>query len=290
MAAVLDPRTLQRFKNEAQAAAALDHPHIVDVYGVGCERGVHYYAMRLINGCTLADVISELRNQASGNRSQESEGAKPLAPANPKSKIQNPNFASTTPLALLSTVRNGKKSAYFQIVAELGLHVAEGLSHAHEQSIIHRDIKPSNLMLDGQGKVWITDFGLAHIEANQSLTMTGDLVGTLRYMSPEQALAKRVPVDQRSDIYSLGATLYELLTLRPVFAGDDRATLIHRIAFSDPIPPRRLNPQIPSDLETILLKMLEKDPHSRYASAGDLAEDFRRFVEDKPITARRPGF
>src|SRR5262245_60022261 len=136
-AAVLDPRTLQRFKNEAQAAAALDHPHIVDVYGIGCERCVHFYAMRLIDGCTLADVIAGLQDHE--------------LPPNQKSKAQSPESppASTAPLALLSTVRSGNHSAFFRQVAELGIHVADGLHHAHEQGVVHRDIKPSNLMLDG---------------------------------------------------------------------------------------------------------------------------------------------
>src|SRR5439155_5535112 len=116
-----------------------------------------------------------------------------------------------------STARSGKRSTFFQKVAELGIHVADGLAHAHEQGIVHRDIKPSNLMLDAQGKVWITDFGLAQIESSQNLTVTGDLLGTLRYMSPEQTLANRARIDHRAEIYSRGPTLYELLTLRPGF-------------------------------------------------------------------------
>ena len=288
-AAVLDPRTLQRFKNEAQAAAALDHPHIVDVYGIGSERCVHYYAMRLIDGCTLAEVIADIGNREQGTGNREGEAPPEPSPANPKSKFQNRKSASTAPLALLSTVRTANKSAFFRMVAELGIHVADGLHHAHEQGVVHRDIKPSNLMLDGQGKVWITDFGLAQIETSPGLTHTGDLLGTLRYMSPEQTLANRAPIDHRSDIYSLGATLYELLTLQPVFGESNRSALLQQIALRDPTPPRKLNPQIPADLETILLKMLEKDPRSRYASAADLAAELTRFVENKPITARRPS-
>lgn len=294
LAAVLDPRTLQRFKIEAQAAASLDHPNIVDVYGVGCERGVHYYAMRLINGCTLADLIAQYRHQAHRDPSKLPSSLSP--PASRTDEVEA-GAAPTAEVAGESTAASGSARrqrlynlAMIRAIVELAIDVAEALEHAHEQGIVHRDIKPSNLMLDGQGKVWITDFGLAHIEANQSLTMTGDLVGTLRYMSPEQALAKRAPIDQRSDIYSLGATLYELLTLQPVIAGDDRAAIIQKIAFADPMPPRQLNPQIPADLETILLKMLEKDASSRYASAAELAEDLRRFLKNQPISARRPSF
>jgi hypothetical protein len=129
---------------------------------------------------------------------------------------------------------------------------------------------------------------LAQIQSDARLTLTGDLVGTLRYMSPEQALAQRVVVDQRTDVYSLGATLYELLTLQPAFAGQDRQELLRQIAFEEPRPLRRLHPAIPVELETIVAKAMEKNPAERYGSAGELAADLRRFLDDKPIVARRP--
>src|SRR5262249_28238486 len=147
-------------------------------------------------------------------------------------------------------------------------------------------IKPSNLMLDSRGKVWVTDFGLAHVQSEKTLTMTGDLVGTLRYMSPEQALAKRVVIDHRTDIYSLGVTLYELLTLAPAFAGNDRQELLRQIAFEEPKPPRRINKSIPAELETIVLKAMEKNPADRYATGAEMAEDLRRFEAGEPIRAR----
>src|SRR5262249_21255963 len=121
------------------------------------------------------------------------------------------------------------------------------------------------------------------------LTMTGDLLGTLRYMSPEQALAKRVLIDHRSDLHSLGATLYELLTLEPAFGGNDRQEVLRRIAFEDPRPPRRINPAVPAELGTIVLKAMEKNPAQRYGTAQEMADDLRRFLEDKPIRARRPS-
>src|SRR5262249_59367764 len=133
--------------------------------------------------------------------------------------------------------------------------------------VLHRACKPSNLLIDVRGQLWVTDFGLARLQSEASLTMTGDLLGTLRYMSPEQALAKRVVIDHRTDVYSLGATLYELVTLHPVFEGDDRQALLRQIAFAEPRPPRKLNPSIPRELETIILKALAKDPSSRYAAA-----------------------
>jgi tetratricopeptide (TPR) repeat protein len=173
-------------------------------------------------------------------------------------------------------------------VARWGEQAAQALEHTHQVGVVHRDVKPANLLVDGQGSLWITDFGLAHLPREVSLTLTGDLVGTLRYMSPEQALAKRVVVDHRTDVYSLGATLYEFLALRPAFGGSDRQELLRQIAFEEPRPPRRLNQAVPPELETIVLKALEKNPADRYATAQELADDLRRFLDDKPIRARRP--
>ena len=149
-------------------------------------------------------------------------------------------------------------TVYVRNVADIGIQVAEALEHAHQLGVVHRDIKPSNLMLDELGNVWVTDFGLARIESNVGLTMTGDMIGTLRYMSPEQALAKRVPVDHRTDIYSLGVTLYELLTFFPAFDGKDRQELLRQISFEEPRDPRKLNIAVPSEMETIVLKAMAK--------------------------------
>jgi tetratricopeptide (TPR) repeat protein len=153
---------------------------------------------------------------------------------------------------------------------------------------VHRDIKPANLLVDGRGNLWIADFGLAHCQSQVGLTMSGDLVGTLRYMSPEQALAKRATVDHRTDIYSLGVTLYELLTLEPVFGGRDREELLRQIAFEEPRRPRQRNKCLPAELEIIVLKAIEKNPAERYATAQELADDMERFCKDEPIRARRP--
>jgi serine/threonine protein kinase len=265
-AAALDPRQLQRFKHEAQAAAQLHHPNIVPVYGVGTERSVHYYAMQFIDGRSLADLIEDMRT-----------AGKPAEPG-----------SATAPVAALSTQRDADTRAYMRRVAELGLKAAEALEHAHEIGVIHRDIKPANLMLDAGGRLWITDFGLALMGGDGKLTSTGELVGTLRYMSPEQAQARRGLVDHRTDLYSLGATLYELLTLRPAFDGEHRYELLHNIAFAEPAPPRRLAPAVPVELETIILKAMARTPAERYATAQELADDLRRFLEDRPILARRP--
>ncbi len=153
--------------------------------------------------------------------------------------------------------------------------------------VVHRDIKPSNLMVDDAGHLWITDFGLAMTQKDPALTMTGDIVGTLRYMSPEQALGRRREMDHRTDIYSLGITLYELLTLRPAFVGESRATLVRSLLEQDPPPPRRVDPAIPRDLETIVLKATAKESSQRYPTVQEMADDLKRFLTDEPIHARR---
>jgi predicted nucleic acid-binding Zn ribbon protein len=166
---------------------------------------------------------------------------------------------------------------------------AEALEYAHQQGIIHRDIKPANLLIDVRGNVWITDFGLAHFHVDSGLTQTGDLLGTVRYMSPEQASGQRVVLDHRTDVYSLGATFYELLTLQPVFGGSSRQSLLLQVLNRDPRPLRAIDRNIPAELETIVLKSLAKTPADRYATAQDLADDLHRFLRDEPIRARRPS-
>jgi tetratricopeptide (TPR) repeat protein len=282
-AAALDGRQLQRFKNEAQAAAHLQHQHIVPVYGVGSERGVHYYAMQFIDGHSLAELIQQLRRGDDRKVSPEATG-----PYTPPPDGDGP-VAATPPVAGLATECSSRSPAFFQAMARLGVQAALALEHAHQLGVVHRDIKPANLLLDARTNLWITDFGLAQVQSDTRLTMTGDLVGTLRYMSPEQALGQRGGVDQRSDLYSLGATLYELLTLEPAFAGRDRQELLRQIAFEEPRPPRRWNPAIPVELETIVLKALAKVPAERYGTAQEMADDLERFLKDEPIRARRPS-
>ena len=162
------------------------------------------------------------------------------------------------------------------------------LQHAHDQGIIHRDIKPANLLLDSDSKLYVTDFGLARIEADAGVTMTGDVIGTLRYMAPEQALAKQVVVDHRVDIYSLAATLYELLTLQPVYLAEDRQQLLKQIAFEEPTSLRRIDGEIPMELETIIQKAMSKDRDQRYSSAQELGDDLQSHLDNRPIKAKPP--
>jgi outer membrane protein assembly factor BamB len=174
-------------------------------------------------------------------------------------------------------------------VTEWGRQAAEALAHAHQRGVIHRDIKPSNLLLDSEGVLWLTDFGLAKRADEATMTVAGALLGTPRYMSPEQAAGRGQPVDHRSDVYSLGASLYELATDQPAFNAETPQQVIAQILDSEPAPPRQLRPNLPLDLETILLKCLAKEPTRRYASAQELADDLRRFQAGEPILARRPS-
>jgi tetratricopeptide (TPR) repeat protein len=221
-------------------------------------------------------------NRSPGGRRDEPEPATPTP-------SQEPGIPTPRPAGDRPSGSSTRSSAYIRTVAQFGVQVAEALDHSHTRGILHRDIKPANLLLDDQGALWVTDFGLAQIQGNPGLTLTGDILGTLRYMSPEQALGKRVVIDGRTDLYSLGVTLYELLTLRPAVDGKDRQEILRKIAEEEPAPPRKLNPAVPRDLETILLKAMAKEPGGRYATAKDLAEDLERFQEDRPICANRPS-
>ena len=255
----IDARQLARFQIETQVAAALHHPHIVPIFAVGHDRGLHYYAMQLIEGRCLAAVL---------------QGPSRL-----------PGGGVGVPMEDRSTMVSPLRP---REAARLAVQAAEALDHAHALGVLHRDVKPANLLLDGSGHLWVTDFGLARFQAGSDLTLSGDLLGTVRYMSPEQAAGGRI-VDVRSDIYSLGATLYELLTARPAFAGVDRQELLRQIAVAEPVPPRKFDTAVPRDLETICLKAMAKEPERRYATARELADDLGRFLDDRPILARRPG-
>jgi WD40 repeat protein/serine/threonine protein kinase len=303
-AAALDDKRRQRFKQEAQAAAKLHHTNIVPVFSVGCERGVHFFAMQYIEGRTLAAVIDELRNMAgpavAPAVTKLTSEAAPLAEDAAKSIGKSdartfPTSGTSLPaeetvhdaFTAGSTVAHGS-AEFFRTSARLGMQAAEALAHAHAQEVIHRDIKPANLLVDVRGHVWVTDFGVAHMAGDAGLTLSGDLLGTLRYMSPEQALAMH-DLDARSDVYSLAATLYELLALRPALDGKNRHEILRQIAFEEPRPLRQVNSAVPGELETIVAKAMAKEPAVRYATAQELADDLRRFLEDKPIRARRPG-
>ncbi len=275
-AAMWDHKQIARFQNEAQAAAQLHHPHIVPVFAVGQERGVHFYAMQLIQGRSLDAIVGELRRETASEAARGEQGM--VSTIGEQSTVQSE----------LSSERAAGQPRYCQAIARLGIQAATALHYAHECGVVHRDIKPSNLMVDARNKLWITDFGLARIQDSPGVTLTGDVVGTLRYMSPEQVTSKHALVDPRTDIYALGASLYELLTLQPAFPGEDRQAVMQAIPQVEPLAPRAINPSIPVDLETIVLQAMAKAREDRYATAEHLADDLNRFLEGKPTLARRP--
>ena len=216
----------------------LHHEHIVPIFGIGCDQGIHYFAMQFIDGRSLADVIRALRPE-------------PLAPdlTETKTCADPPRVAvdSGHPAATKLTGSACKNRLHCEMMAQLGLQASLALEHAHEIGVIHRDIKPSNLLIDSREHLWIADFGLARLpEQEQDLTRTGDLIGTIRYMSPEQVRGERGLIDARTDIYALGVTLYELLTLRPAFEASDRIELLRQILTEQPTSPAPCEPFDPT--------------------------------------------
>lgn len=300
--ALLDPRYHPRFQREAKAAAKLHHTNIVPVFGVGEHEGTCYYVMQFIAGLGLDKVLMELKQRASGVASaprvpplpptQSYHAAADLSALDVAQSLMGANRAASVSEPVDAPLPNGRGSEllsesgrhYWQSVARLGIQVAEALDYAASQGILHRDIKPSNLLLDTRGNVWVADFGLAKASAEENLTHTGDVIGTLRYMAPERFEGHS---DLRGDIYSLGLTLYEMLTLQPAFGEKDRGKLIHQVTMEEPPPPRKIDSRIPRDLETIVLKAIARDPRHRYQTGAELATDLQRFVEDRPILARR---
>jgi len=245
------PRRIERFRREASAAAKLQHPGIVPIYEVGESGGMHFFAMDFVDGKNLGDLIA----------------------------------ASPDPTKRVGAMSAGTPPAE---AAEIAAQVAEALAHAHERGVIHRDIKPHNILIAG-GRARLVDFGLAKDLDKDSLSRTGELSGTPNYMSPEQALAGSGTIDHRTDVYSLGVVLYELLTRKRPFEAESTQRILYDISFHDPVAVRKQNSEIPRDLETICHKALEKNPDHRYQSATAMAEDLRRFLEHLPIVAKPPG-
>jgi tetratricopeptide (TPR) repeat protein len=241
--------------------------------------------MQYIEGQTLAELIREVRQLAAPRPTDGTVADPAESGATPSGAAAD---TAAEPRGLLATAYSANSATFFRTVAQLGVEAAEALEHAHELGVVHRDVKPGNLLVDVRGQLWVSDFGLAQFQRDAALTLTGDMVGTLRYMSPEQVLARRGVVDHRTDIYSLGVTFYELLTGEPAFGGPDRAEVLRQISWEEPRPPRRLSRSVPADLETIVLKAMGKRAEERYATAREMAEDFRRFLEQKPIRARPP--
>ncbi|MFI5459937.1 MAG: WD40 repeat domain-containing serine/threonine-protein kinase [Isosphaerales bacterium] len=273
-----DSENRARFRREAESLTQLDHPNIVPILALHEIGGIPAIVMPLIEGMDLRTIRRQLERArngaASSDREARADEPESHVVANPDKPEDQARLDGTSPP--------------WRAIAVIGLQAARALAHAHERGILHRDVKPSNLVLDNRGTVLLTDFGLADpVGPGQAeITATGDVVGTLRYLAPERLHGWR---DPRSDIYSLGLTLYELLVARPAFGLVDRGRLLRAIELESPPQPRKSRRDIPKDLETIVLKAIQKEPKDRYPSAHALADDLKRFLEGKPIVARLPG-
>ncbi len=312
---LLAPNGTERFRSEARVAARLHHTNIVPVFGVGEDGGTHYFAMQFIQGQGLDQVIEELRRlQARSGTVPADISTVAFRPLQARSRGSSPDAMASTGDAFATLVLPGDSGpeespspppeslspslfgdrgsigshdrVYFDAVARIILQVAEALAYAHAQGILHRDIKPSNILLDSRGTAWVTDFGLAKSDEDAGLTRTGDVVGTIRYMAPERFDGIS---DPRSDVYGLGATLYELLTLRPLFEDVTRPRLVDQVLRREPVRPRLIDPRIPRDLEVICLKCVAKERAGRYDSAERLAQELRRYLNGQTIQARQIG-
>ena len=282
---IQNPRQLERFRREAQAAANLHHTNIVSVFGVGQHEGHHYYVMEFIDGQNLGRIIHQIRNPSDTEPSFDLAALETLNGSDRSTCDSMNSDVEPRPHEKSIDSLIGKRGEnQWHWVADLGSQIADALAHAHQHGILHRDIKPSNLVLDGNNVVWITDFGLVKNSTNQTLTKTGDVVGTPQYMAPESFEGK---YDARSETYCLGLTLYELTTLKPAFEEKTTHELIRSITTSRPEPPGKICPGIPSDLNTIIEKAIQRDPIDRYATASELRDDLRAFLTDQPILARR---
>ena len=250
MASLLDSRQVARFKNEAHAAGLLSHPNIVPVFSIGVERGIHFYAMQLIDGVPIDAWIRERSAETDDSTNQDDS---------------------------------------WREVVRWAIDIAGALHSAHETGVVHRDVKPSNLLLDTQQKIWITDFGLARCQNDLGLTLSNDLLGTMRYMSPEQAMGKAENVDHRTDIYSLAATVFEMLSLRPAVLGDDGPSIIRSLENEEPPKLRQFAPRAPRDLDVVLQKAMAKRKDDRYESSRQFAEDLLAVLENRPTLAKPPS-
>jgi len=272
-------RPVERFQSEARMIAKLRHPHIVPLLSVGRDQRSLYLVMPLIEGCSLDQVLAELRRR----NLPDQPSAESKAEEAPCPSLEAIVRRLTAPA---EAGRSSAKAEYFVRIATICSQAASGLQYANAHDVVHRDIKPSNLLLTDELIVCLTDFGMAKSSESANITRTGEIVGTLRYLAPERL---RGHCDALSDVYSLGATLYELATLQPPFGEVSDPELVNLISAADPPSPRLIDRQIPRDLETIICKSMAKLPRNRYATAGELAADLLAFAGGLPIQARQPG-
>ena len=299
-------KDVRRFEREALTAANLHHTNIVPVFGAGQENGQRYIVMQLIRGVGLDEILREIRNQIGSSRlGEEKVVSTPRISTAKRSaaglldaeltcdstvvnaREETVQFDTRQPTSVTQkpvSIQNLTNGEYFRNVARIGMQAAEALQYAHQNKTLHRDIKPGNLLLDESGRVWIADFGLAKALQDDGVTCSGDVVGTMAYVAPERF---RGETTAKSDIYSLGVTLHEMVTLQKAFHAEDRVEVLNQVTNDQLISPRRINAAVPQDLETIILKAASKDLQDRYESAADLASDLQAFLEQRPISARR---
>lgn len=305
----IDSKAVRRFKREARVAASLEHPNVVSVHCMGFDSRTPYYAMEFVEGETLKEILRRLKAESTkgGERRKTSTGSSFQETTEELPVFKTDSGTGTVPDGL-STVSleplvagdqegekagNGSRTkppngSYYTHLARIFADVADGLHYAHSKNVIHRDLKPSNLILDSCGRLRILDFGVAKVETETHQTGTEGPVGTLPYMSPEQARGRPERLGPGPDIYGLGATLYEMLVWRPPFSGGSYQQTFQQVLHRDPKPLRSRNPQVPGDLENIVLKCLNKDPGERYGTAEALGQDLRRFERGEPTEAKPP--
>ena len=306
ISAQFDQRRQFRFKQESRASAKLHHTNIVPVFGVGTQDGLSYFVMQYIDGKPLNELVADLDCIRSGENLEkvDSELSDEIAAAlfdefpsstskqydsgnSDAGKIEQETFEESVNWTTNSKINPTRaRSNYFRNIARIGVRTADALHYAHQCGVLHRDVKPSNLLLDRSGSVWVTDFGLAKYLDSPDFTKTGELVGTLRYMSPEQLDGESTT---QSDVFGLGLTLFELLSLRPAYSGVDRKNLLNNVSDAKVPLLRSVDSSIPKDLETIVAKCTRQDPSQRYASANEVSEDLKRFLAGQTIAARRSG-
>lgn len=277
-----NPLAVQRFHTETLAASRLHHTNIVSIYAQGEDAGHLFYAMALVDGVSLDRALHDQPELLSSAGVGASGSSKRLAPPSHAAQAAAPHVSLDDSDALVHW-----NAADFRHLARRMAEVADALEYAHSRGVLHRDIKPHNLLVDSSGRMHVTDFGLARLTDAPHLTITGEIMGTPAYLAPEQVRGDIHEIDHRTDIYALGVTLYELITGRKPFAGSIRAQIMHNILSLEPAPPRKRNPRIPRDLETICLRAMDKERSGRHASAAALAEDLRRFADGRPILSRR---
>jgi len=283
----LNEKAVERFHREASAAARLTHDNLVSVHTIGSEGDHHFYAMDLVEGRSLDEILDELKSRRPARlRGEDLDRAIREAPEARGRRAPGPSGFGDGGPAEHAEAAPLPDRAYLEKACGMIAQIADALDLAHRSGILHRDVKPSNILVTRDGLPKLMDFGLARIESLETLTRTGELLGTPAYMSPEQLLARRVEMDSRTDVYALGVTLYEMLTLSWPYRGRTSQELIKNIMIGEPRSLRRRIPRVPRDLDTILAHAIEKDPDRRYRTAAEFAADLRRFVRGEAIQAR----